>query len=153
MRSPKLILRAALLPLLIFAAFLSFFFAAVALAQTAAPVMPTDPQTIASGILTAFVGKKWLMLVGFGLTLIIYVLRTFVLKNVKWTQTGWGGAIVALGIAVVGTVGMELAAGVVSWATIVDAALAALLASGGWGLVLKRIVPDPPAPGVVIPPT
>jgi hypothetical protein len=143
------------LRLTLFVTFLAVLFvgAFAAVAQTAAPVAPpTDPGSVITGILTAFTGKKWLVLVGFLLTGVIYFLRTFVLKNVKWTQTGWGGAVVAWGIAIVGTVGMELAAGVVSWATIADAVMAALMAAGGWSLVVKRLLPDMPAPGIVIPP-
>src|SRR3989304_10492452 len=83
----------------------------LALAQAASAPVETNPGDVVAGILTAFTGKKWAILVGFVLTGIVYVVRTFLLKSWAWAQTSRGGAIVAIGIAVLGTLGTELAAG------------------------------------------
>jgi hypothetical protein len=115
------------------------------LAQAAPAPVETNPGDVVAGILTAFTGKKWPILVGFVLTGIVYVVRTFLLKSWAWAQTSRGGAIVAIGIAVLGTLGTELAAGVLSVGTILDALMAAIMSAGGYNLFTKIFVPSKPA--------
>jgi hypothetical protein len=114
------------------------------LAQTTASA-ETNPGDVITGILTAFTGRKWPILVGFILTGIVYVVRTFLLKGWAWAQTSRGGAIVAIGIAILGTLGTELAASVLSVSTILDALFAALMSAGGYNLFTKIFVPEKPA--------
>jgi hypothetical protein len=112
------------------------------LAQAAPTPAETNPGDVVAGILTAFTGKKWPILVGFVLTGVVYVVRTFLLKSWAWAQTARGGAIVAIGIALLGTLGAELAAGVVSVGTILDALMAAIMSAGGYNLFTKIFVPS-----------
>jgi hypothetical protein len=102
----------------------------------------TNPGDVVTGILTAFTGRKWPILVGFILTGIVYVVRTYLLKGWAWAQTSRGGAIVAIGIAILGTLGAELAAGVLSVSTILDALMAAIMSAGGYNLFTKIFVPS-----------
>jgi hypothetical protein len=115
----------------------------------AEPAASPEPAEMVSGILTAFTGKKWAILVGFVLTGLVYVVRTYFLASWKWAQTRRGGAIVAIGIAVIGTLGAELAAGVLSVGTILDAVMAAIMSAGGYNLFTRIFLPvkteQPPA--------
>jgi len=113
----------------------------LALAQAAPAPVETSPGDVVTGILTAFTGRKWPILVGFILTGVVYVVRTFLLKGWAWAQTSRGGAIVAIGIAILGTLGTELAAGVLSVGTILDALMAAIMSAGGYNLFTKIFVP------------
>lgn len=134
-------------PFLVFVLFALLIIPIAASAQTA-PV-PSDPGTIVSGVLTAFAGKKWTILVGFVLAGLIYVVRTYLLATWTWAQTKRGGAILALGIGVVGVIAAELIAGTASVMSIVDGILASWVASGMFsqGKALAT-----PAPAVVVPP-
>jgi hypothetical protein len=117
----------------------------VATFAQAAPATPADPGSVITGILTAFTGKKWAVLAGFVLTGVVYVVRTYFLATWAWAQTSRGGAIVAIAIAIIGTLGVELAAGVVSVGTILDALMAAIMSAGGYNLFTKLFLPSKPA--------
>jgi hypothetical protein len=103
---------------------------ALALAQVAAPTVPTDPSTIVGGIVAAFGGKQWTILIGFLLAGVIFLFRTFALAKWKWAQTSRGGVAVAFFVGVVGVVAGELIAGQASVMSIVDGILATWVASG-----------------------
>lgn len=106
-------------------------------------------------LLPALQAKHWGIVVGVVLSLIVYALRTWFLPNWTWAKTDRGGAIVTIGVAIIGTVGAELLANVCSLVTILDAVAAALNAVGFYTLVKKIINPSdtttkpPPVQGTI----
>ncbi len=114
----------------------------VALAQAAT----SDPAALLGGLVAAVQGHHWGVVIGFALAGVTYVLRTWVLPNWKFIQTDRGGAIFAIGVAVVSTLATELASGVTAWTTILDALAAAMSSTGGYSLVKKIIAPTPSSP-------
>jgi hypothetical protein len=106
----------------------------------------TDPVALLGGLITAVQGHHWGVVIGFVLTGVTYALRTWVLPKWAFIQTDRGGAIFAIGVAVVSTLATELIAGVTAWTSILDALAAAMSSAGGYSLVKKIIAPSPTAP-------
>jgi hypothetical protein len=97
------------------------------------PAEPTPAET-ASGFVQALRGGNWLSAIGFGLMLIAWFMRSFLLKSWDWAQTKKGGIILAAAIAVLGVVGLPLASGAGFSFDMILAAFNAMLVSAGlWG--------------------
>lgn len=76
------------------------------------------------------------MAVGAGLTLVVWILRSGLLKKVSWFSTTLGGWTLGLSTAVIAYVSASLLAGQgVTVGLIVNALLAGLAAAGGWEAV------------------
>jgi hypothetical protein len=137
--------------LTVFSLLALFVFPVLVLAQT---TPQPDTSSVITGLLTAFAGKKWAILVGFILTGVTYLVKNHLLAGWKWAQTDRGGAVVAIGIAVIGTLGAELTAGILSLGTILDAVVAAIMSAGGFNLLNKIIrSPSPSTPTTSTPST
>ena len=132
----------------------------LALAQVVVPPAGTgpvpaspDPASIAGALLSAIQGKHWGIAVGLGLSGVVWLLRNKIAPNWKAVQTDRGGAILTLATALVATIGAELAGGVMSVTTILDAVLAAMTAAGGFSLIKKIVSPsDQPAQAPAVKP-
>jgi hypothetical protein len=106
-----------------------------------APAVPVDPGTIVAGLLSALAAKNWIVLVGFAGVGVVYVVRSYALPSWAWAKTDRGGAVVALGTALLLTVATELTLGIVSLATIYDAVIASLVQAGLFNLLKKLLWP------------
>ena len=92
------------------------------------------PAEAASGFVQALRSGKWLTAVGFGCMLIVWFLRSFLLKSWKWAQTKKGGIILGGVVAVLSVVGLPLISGAGLSLDMFLAAFNALAMSGAlWG--------------------
>lgn len=98
-----------------------------------------EAMEAALGLIDALKSKNWPLATGLILMLVVFVANKLGLKKLVGPKAlPW----VAMGLAVAGTVGAGLIAGL-GWAdAIIQGVLAGVVAIGGWELLLKNILGD-----------
>jgi len=106
--------------------------APMVLAQDNVPGSDIDPSAAATGLIDAIGGAQWGLVIGFGIMLIVWVLRVFVLKSLNtkylpWVATIMGGA---------GAFAAAMVLDPSAWLKAIMAGVeAGLAAAGTWGLL------------------
>lgn len=90
-----------------------------------------------TGLLAAVQGKHWAVVAGLLLSGVTYAVRTWALPNWKWAKTDRGGAVLALGVAALGTVGAALATGTATLGTVLDVLASTFLSTGAYSTIKK----------------
>lgn len=98
----------------------------------AADSVAIDPTQAASGLMDAISSKQWGLVIGFGIMVLVWIVRTFVLpklntKWLPWIATVVGGAL-AFATAMVADPAAWLPA-------VLSGIQAGLAAAGTWGLL------------------
>ncbi|HKQ65975.1 MAG TPA: hypothetical protein VJZ73_13255 [Methylomirabilota bacterium] len=113
--------------------FLVLLAPATALAATDPPTPDTDAAAWVKALYEAVTSKKWSVVVGFVLVGLVYVARRWALGWVAWFKTPFGGLVLGFLIALAGTMGIALAAGVQpSLALVATSLSSAAVAAGVW---------------------
>jgi hypothetical protein len=110
----------------------------------AAPPVPTDPGFVQS-LFDAIHGRQWVVVAGFVVSGVVWALRTWGAKLVPWFATSRGGAVLVTVVGVLGAIAISLLAGKLSWASILDGVLLALLSAGGYAVAKNAVTNPPPA--------
>lgn len=110
-----------------------------------------DPSADAGGflsfLLSAVVGRNWILLAAAVCVGLTYLLRTFGAKWVPFFATDRGGAVLVLVIGMLGGIGSALAEGKPWWAAILGGLGLAATSAGAFVIPKKLVAPTPaPAP-------
>ena len=127
-----------------------FFLAFAVLAQAVTPP-PTEPVGIVTGILTAFQGKQWGILLGFIISGIIWGVRTFAMKKWKWAQTTQGGGVISFFLGIFLVIAAELIAGKATFASVLSGVVGSWTASGFFSQVKAATTIPDASTAVVLP--
>lgn len=93
-----------------------------------------DPGGHVNAMVEAAHKKEWGVFVGLGLMLIVWVIGFF------WKSLpGWSLPWLAAGLGILGTVGVDLAAGIAWWRAILAGFTTGASAAGLWEMIVKRI--------------
>jgi len=93
-----------------------------------------DPGEAVSGTIEAASSKQWVLLIGFGLMTVVWILRRFVWKKLQ-DKTEWLPWL-AIGIAVLGAGSVALVADPTRWLEAILLGIeAGLVAAGEWGVL------------------
>lgn len=100
--------------------------------QDAAPAQPVKDQV--GGLVKALKSGEWLAAVGFGLMLLVLLLRLVLVKlfKIAWFGSKPGGYVLGYGTALLTSLGAQLSTGSWSISVITTALAAGLAATGGW---------------------
>lgn len=91
-----------------------------------------DPGEAVGGVIEAASSKQWVLLIGFGLMTLVFVLRKFIWKKVNTKWLPW----LAIGIAVLGAGSIALVADPSKWwEAILLGVESGLVAAGEWGIL------------------
>lgn len=111
-----------------------------------------DPSAMLEQLLAAIQGRNWIAVAGVALVLLTYLLRRWGGVYLPWLKTDRGGAALALGLGVLGSVGVALSAGTVTAQSLLDGAMLGLTSAGGYAVVRKLLFPvDAPKVEVKLP--
>ena len=90
-----------------------------------------DPAVAGSGLIDALASSQWTLVIGFGVMLLVWVLRVFVWKSLPAAALPY----LAVGLASLAAVSTALVAQPAAWLTAIFAGVqAGLGAAGTWGL-------------------
>lgn len=111
------------------------FMAGFALAQ-GMPGPEIDPGAAGKGLVGAITGGQWGLVIGFGVMLIVWILRVFVWPNVNPKALPW----IAIAIASLGTFSVAMASDPSKWlGALIAGVQAGLAAAGTWGVMPGKI--------------